>query len=112
MTTKEIRLCGKKATIAYCYATEISFNKYTGVTVENFDTENPEHPIYLILSALLSYSEGTDSEPVLTDRDLIYKAKPGELIEAVQTVFQLRNEWYAIPKGDKVPEEGEGEKKN
>ena len=100
MKTKQITLCGQQVTIGYCFATEIAFLKYTGVSVEDMDVKNPEHIIYLILSAIIAYYEAEKQELPIKDTDLMYKSNPTEMIQAVASVFELNHEWYAVPKGD------------
>jgi hypothetical protein len=56
MTTKTIKIANKEVTLAYCYATEIAFQRYTGTGLENFDATNSEHVVYLVLSAVLAYN--------------------------------------------------------
>jgi hypothetical protein len=116
MTTKEITICGRQVSVAYCYATELSFYKLAGVPLEKADTSNPEHLFAIILSAMLSYYQRWDDEPPVKDTDLLYKASPEELIDAFRVISLLRAEWYKIPKGAETKEtketksEGDNEK--
>jgi hypothetical protein len=105
MKTKEITLCGKQVMVAYCFATEIAFKKFTGVNLDEFDATNPEHIIYIILSAIATYyqKEGTDA-PV-KDENLMYDVQPRELIDALNEVLKLRADWYQLPKGDTIDEQ-------
>lgn len=100
--------------MAYCYATEIAFNKYTGRNIDSFDGQNPEDVIYLILASIVSYYQSKQEEPPFKAEELMYEAKPKDLIEAITEVFKMRAEWYEVPTGDKVEEqpteEGEKEK--
>jgi len=115
MKTKEITICGKQVTLAYCYATEIAFRNFTGVPIDEFDPKNPEQAIYLLLASIQSYCLANDTKPIIQDTDLMYNAKSAELIEAVKTVFELRKEWYNLPAGEAdidKQEEKEGEEKN
>lgn len=115
MKKKEITLCGKQVTLAYCFATEIAFQKYTGVGFDKFDPVNPEHVIYTVLAAILSYYESKNQEMPVKDTDLMYHATPMELTTALTEIFTLRNEWYEVPKGDKKDDQTadkEGKEKN
>jgi len=113
MKQKEITLCGLKVMIGYCFATELAFKNFTGANVDEFDPTNPEHIIYIILSAIAAYyqKEGTDA-PV-KDEDLMYHANPQEMINALNEVLKLRADWYQLPKGDTIdePEKPKGERK-
>ena len=64
------------------------------------DTTNPEHIIYVIMSAIVAYYEGSGEESPVKDNDLMYKAKPPELVAALTEVFKMRAEWYELPKGE------------
>lgn len=108
MTSKEITIAGKTVSVAYCYATEIGFHRYTGKNLDEFDATDPEHVTYLIISAILSYYQGRDEEPPVKDEDLMYQAKPKELIEAMAAIFKLRAEWYELPVGE-PKDEAKGE---
>lgn len=110
MKKKEITLCGKPVTLAYCFATEIAFQKYTGVGLDKFDAMNPEHVIYLILAAMLPYYEAEKQEAPIKDTDLMYQATPAELTTALTEVFTLRNEWYEVPKGDEKQDDNPADK--
>ena len=112
MKTKQITLCGQQVTIGYCFATEIAFRNYTGVSVEDMDLMNPEHIIYLILSAMIAYYEHEELSLPIKDTDLMYNSNPTEMIQAVANVFELNREWYAVPKGDTTDKPSDEETKN
>ena len=102
MITKEITIGGVAVKVGYCFATELVFKQYTGVNIEDMDTANPEHIIYVILSAIVAYYEGSGEESPVKDNDLMYKAKPTELVTALTEVFKIRAEWYELPKGEET----------
>lgn len=121
MTQKEVKIAGKTVALAYCYATEIAFSDYTGQDINQFiaslipdddgnmPTADPKKVLYAILSAALAYAQVKDEECQIKDTDLMYSAKPGELIEAFTVVIQLRNEWYHVPEGEPKDKPAEGE---
>ena len=100
MITKTITIAGKEVTLAYCYATEIAFRKYTGESIDQFDASNPEHVLYLILAAIISWYQSKGEEPPVKDEELMYNTKPKELIDALTEIFKLRAEWYKVPAGE------------
>ena len=114
MKTKEITLCGKQVMVAYCFATEIAFKKFTGVNLDEFDATNPEHIIYIILSAIATYYQHEGTDAPVKDENLTYDVQPRELIDALNEVLKLRADWYQLPKGDKKDEKPaeEQEEKN
>lgn len=111
MNKEKITINGKEVGVAYCYATEIAFTKYTGVSVDEFDTKNPEHHIYIILAAIMAYNGAEGLDTTIRDTDLMYNARPADIIEALRVIFELRNEWYKLPAGDNVVSTAEGEEK-
>ena len=109
MKTKEIYLCGVKVMIAYCFATEIAFKKFTGANLDEFDASNPEHIIYIILAAIATYYQKEGIDAPVKDENLMYDAQPKEMIEALNEVLKLRADWYQLPKGDKKDEKPDEE---
>jgi len=107
MTQKNVTLAGKEVTVAYCFATEIGFKKYTGKSLEEFDATDPEHSTYLILAAILAYYQSRDEEPPVKDEDIIYNASPKEIVSTLATIFKMRAEWYELPFGEPKSEEGD-----
>ena len=111
MTTKNITIAGKEVTLAYCYATEIAFRKYTDVSIDSFDATNPEHVLYLILAAIMAWCQSKGEEPPIKDEEIMFSAKPKELVDALTSIFKLRSEWYYIPDAEKAESEKETDKK-
>ena len=109
MTTRKITIAGKEVTLAYCYATEIAFRKYTGVAIDQFDAQNPEHVLYIIISAIIAWSQSRGEEPAIKDDELMYNAKPQELIDTLTEIFKLRAEWYEVPAGEPQEEKTDEE---
>ena len=120
MKKKKVKIAGKQVWLAYCYATEIIFNDITGEDINEFFKEvftskertNPKKLLYPILACAIAYAQGTQTEDALEDKQLMYEAKPQELIEAFKVVVELRNEWYKLPSSDKPEEEKGNGKKN
>ncbi len=99
METSKIKVCGQEVSVGYCYATEIAFHNYTGVSVEKFDPNNPQHAVYLIMAAIFSYYNAKEHQGEaheLTDESLLYESKPDEIIQAFNTVLGLRLRWYGV----------------
>lgn len=107
MIKKEVTIAGCQVGIAYCFATEIAFKKLTGINIEDADVTNPEQVTYLILAAIMSYYQEQEQDAPVKDKDIIYKAKPKEIIEALTAVLGMRAEWYEAPKGETTEEEDE-----
>lgn len=113
MLTKEITLCGRQVTLAYCYATEIAYKDLSDENIADYIKEavaciqaetdpDVKHTIYAILSCIQAYYEDPAKAPV-TDRDIMRDATPAELGTAIFTIIGLRMDFYKVPKGE--PEE-------
>lgn len=109
MEKTTIKLAGKPCGAAYCYATELAFHRYTGKNVEDLDTKSPEDIIYLLLSAIAARYEADGGEPPVTDRDILARATPAEIVDATRAVFDLRARWYGLPKGEEKAGPSEGD---
>lgn len=110
MKKKETTICEKQVTLAYCYATEISFKKLSGRDINDFVIEaakdiqdqrmpDAEQSIYIILAAIIAYYDDPEKAPV-KDVDLMKNATPGEIGTAIGTIFRLRTEFYEVPSGE------------
>ena len=111
MKTKEITLGSQKVTLAYCYATEISYKIMSDEDITDFITEAigniqqqkmPElrKSIYLILASLQAFYESKSQKSPVSDKQLMFEATPAELGTAIGTIIGLRSEFYYIPKDE------------
>lgn len=109
MITKDITICGRQVTMAYCYATEIAYKDLAGEdfidyaqhAVESIQQErdpDTKRTIYAVLACMLAFY-GDEKAPV-TDSDLMKEAKPAELGMAILTILDLRRQFYALPTGE------------
>jgi hypothetical protein len=113
MITKEVTICGKQVTLAYCYATEIAFKNlcnedmfdFTKHAIESIQAERDpdiEKTIYAIIASMMAYYEEKDKAPI-KDTDLMKEAKPVEIGTAMLAILSMRAEFYHVPAGE--PEE-------
>lgn len=127
MIQKEITLLGKQVTLAYCYATEISYKILTDEDIIDFGQEIAEKiqhqqmpdirkSIFLIIASMQSYYESKEGKAPIDDKELLYESTPQEIGQALGTVIGLRSKFYQIPSGepeDKKPTNAEeAEKKD
>ena len=122
MTKKEITICGKAVTLAYCFATEISYKILSDEDITKFMQDciaavqeetmpDTRRSVYAILAAMSAYYESVKQPAPLTDEDLIYNASPLEIGTALGTLIVLRADFYHIPAAEpKDKEEGDGSK--
>ena len=123
MITKEIKLCGKQVTLAYNYATEISYKILSDEDIIDFGQEVVEKiqheqmpdirkTIFLIIASMQSYYESKGEKCPITDKDLMYHCTPQELGVALGTIIGLRSQFYHVPSDETEdkPDEGKEEK--
>jgi hypothetical protein len=126
MITKEITLCGKQVTLAYCYATEISYKILSDEDIISFGKEiaqkiqHEQMPdirktIYLILASMQSYYEslpagqdGQKPQSPVTDKELMYECTPQEIGQALGTILGLRGQFYHVPADEPKDKPAEG----
>lgn len=117
MITREVTLCGKQVTLAYCYATEIAYKdltnediiKYIRYAIECIQSkEDPDikQSVFAIVACMIAYSQSKDEEETpVTNKELMLNMSPLELGKAVLAIISMRLEFY------KVPDQESGEKK-
>ena len=123
MITKEITIGGKSVTLAYCYATEISYKLLSDEDINIFMTEVYEcmnddiqrmpdirKTIFLILAAISAYYESRGEELPIDDKTLMYDCKPEELGTALGVVLGLRGQFYAVPSDEPEDKEPKGKR--
>ena len=121
MITKEITICGKQVTLAYCYATEISYKILSDEDIIDFGQEIVEkiqheqmpdirRTIYLIIASLQSYYESKGETCPITDKELMYECTPQEIGMALGIIIGLRTNFYHIPSDEPEDKEPKGKR--
>ena len=121
MITKEITICGKQVTLAYCYATEISYKILSDEDIIDFGQEVIEKiqreqmpdirkTIFLILASMNAYYESKGEKAPVSDKELMYECSPQEIGQALGVIIGLRSQFYHIP-SDEPQDKPTGEKK-
>lgn len=116
MKTKEITICGKQVTLAFCYAAEIAYKDITGEDMIDFirhaiecinQQRDPDakKTISAILSCATAYDQsqeepGKEVPSQLTAKELMNNAKPAEFGMALLAVLDLRAQFYHVAKTD------------
>ena len=124
MITKEITICSKQVTLAYCYATEIAYKNmanedmfdYAQKAIEAIQSQRDhdiEKTIYAILACMMAYYEDANKAPV-KDSEIMKQATPVEIGTAMLTILSMRSEFYHVPKDEPEdkPEKGGKKRKN
>lgn len=124
MIIKEIKLCGKQVTLAYNYATEISYKILSDEDIIDFGQEVVEKiqheqmpdirkTIFLVIASMQSYYESKDEKCPITDKELMYECTPQEIGVALGTIIGLRSQFYHVPSDEPEDKPAEGkEEKN
>ena len=108
MKTKNITICGKEITVAYCFMTEAIYKEVTGEDYSVLGQEiadcikgknDPDMSklFALIYAAELAYYE--KDEP-FTIKDLMRKSTFDEVTAAIVTIVGLRAAFFHIPAGE------------
>jgi hypothetical protein len=116
MTSKKITICGKEVELFYCAATEngyerISGGKTIGVFIPTFKMDEEgnqvidqlpaatnEDYIMLAMAGIVAADTYYKREAVINSEDILYNATPTERRLLIDTIVELRNEWYEVPK--------------
>ena len=109
MTERTINILGKDVRMKYCAATETGFEKLTGKSINDISFTTQEDLIALAVSSIVAAYARNNEEPPISSDDLLYDAKPTDIVELAKTVIELRAEWYGIPKvvADELAKEAE-----
>ena len=124
MIKKEITLCSKQVTLAYCYATEIAYKDlanedmldYAKHALDSIQAQRDpdiKRTILAIIACMMAFYEDADKAPV-KDSDIMREATPVELGTAMLTILSMRSEFYHVPKDEpkEKPEKGARKRKN
>jgi hypothetical protein len=116
MTSKKITICGKEVELFYCAATEngyerISDGKTIGVFIPTFKMDEEgnhvidqlpaatnEDYMMLAMAGIVAADTYYKREAVINSEDILYNATPTERRLLIDTIVELRNEWYEVPK--------------
>jgi hypothetical protein len=116
MTSKKITICGKEVELFYCAATEngyerISDGKTIGVFIPTFKMDEEgnhvidqlpaatnEDYMLLAMAGIVAADTYYKREAVIKSEDILYDATPTERRLLIETIVELRNEWYEVPK--------------
>lgn len=116
MTSKKITICGKEVELFYCAATEngyerISGGKTIGVFIPTFKSDGDgnqvidklpeatnEDYMLLAIAGIVAADTYHKRESVISSEDILYNATPTERRLLIDTILELRNEWYEVPK--------------
>jgi hypothetical protein len=121
MITKEITICGKQVTLAYCYATEISYKILSDEDIIDFGQEVVEKiqheqmpdirkTIFLIIASMQSYYKSKGEQCPVTDKELMYECTPQDIGMALGVIIGLRTNFYHVPSDEPEDKEPKGKR--
>lgn len=91
-----ITIAGKEVNIKYCFATEYVFRILARKSIENFDPQNQEDIIHLIMASIMSAYNLQEDLPV-TEVDILFNASQQEIVNAIKEISKLSISWHEIP---------------
>ena len=104
MKSREIEILGKKVMVGYCAATENAYERMTGKSIEVFnpDIEGEVHAtiedvMYLAIGGIIAYYASINEDAPIVDKDILFEASPTDRKTLMDTIVELRFEWYGIP---------------
>lgn len=97
MAEKKITILGREVRMMYCAATENAFEEIAQKSIFEFNAKSQKDLLTMVVSTILTAYLSTDEQPPVSDSDLLYKCSSAELLEAVKTMIELRNQWYEVP---------------
>jgi hypothetical protein len=116
MTSKKITICGKEVELFYCAATENGYERLSGgktisVFIPTFKMDEEgnqvidklpeatnEDYMLLAMAGIVAADTYYKREAVIKSEDILYDATPTERRLLIETIVELRNEWYEVPK--------------
>ena len=94
---KIITICGKEVKMLYCAATETGFEQLAGKSIGELDFNSQEDLLRLSVAAIIAAYQRNDEEAPIEAKEILYDAKPAEIVELFKAIFELRAAWYDIP---------------
>ena len=94
---KTIIICGKDVKILYCAATENGFESLAKKSIADIDFNKQEDVLMLSVAAIIAAYQRDKHDAPIGSQDILYNAKPKEIIELFKAVLETRAAWYDVP---------------
>ena len=94
---KTITICGKEVKMLYCAATETGFEQLANKSIGELDFNSQEDLLRLSVAAIIAAYQRDGEDAPIEAKEILYDAKPAEIVELFKAVFELRAAWYDIP---------------
>ena len=97
MNEKTITICGKEVKLLYCAATENGFEQLAKKSIAEIDLNRQEDLLMLSVAAIIAAYQRDKQDAPIESQDILYEAKPKEIIELFKAVIEARAAWYEVP---------------
>jgi len=94
---KTITICGKEVKLLYCAATENGFESLAKKSIGEIDFNKQEDLLMLSVAAIIAAYQRDKQDAPIESKDILYDAKPKEIIELFKAVLEARAAWYDVP---------------
>lgn len=94
---KSITICDKEVKLRYCAATETGFEMNAKKSIADIDFNSQEDLLRLSVAAIIAAYQRDGQEAPIESKDILFDAKPAEIIELFKAVIELRAAWYNVP---------------
>lgn len=94
---KTITICGKEVKLLYCAATENGYEQLAKKSIGEIDFSKQEDLLRLSVAAIIAAYQRDKQESPIESQDILYDAKPKDIIELFKAVLEARAAWYDVP---------------
>ena len=94
---KTITICGKEVKLLYCTAAENGFEQLAQKSIGDIDFTRQEDLLMLSIASIIAAYQRNGEEPPIESKEILYEAKPAEIVELFKTVLEVRAKWYDVP---------------
>ena len=116
---KSITICGKEVKMRYCAATETGFEQLASKSIGDIDFSSQDDLLRLAVASIIAAYQREGEEPPIESKEILYDAKPAEIVELFKAVLEIRASWYDVPlvlkeeiEKEKADNKDEDEQKN
>lgn len=93
---KTITICGKEVKLLYCAATENGFEQLAKKSIGEIDFNKQEDLLMLSVAAIIAAYQRDKQDAPIESQEILYNAKPKEIIELFKAVLESRAAWYDV----------------
>lgn len=107
-----VTINGQAVVLKYSFATEVSFRKISGKSIEHLDPEDASDLVALLVSCeMAAYTPKGEDIPADSET-ILNEASSQELLTAFEACFFIRRAWYKVPEEAVEKNDGGAPSKN